>query len=91
MGRERGNRQRKEEIHREELECVQAQAERKGDKAWQKTCNQLKRKVGGLQKEIANWELESRERAVEWEEQEEAHKVTVALLRQENDVRLFLC
>jgi hypothetical protein len=73
------------------LEAVQALAERKSDKAWLKQCNQWKKKIGDLQRENANWELESRRRATEWEEQEETNKATAALLRQEKDVSYFLC
>ncbi len=73
------------------MEAVQALAERKSDKAWQKECNQWKKKVGDLQREIASWELDSRRRAIEWEEQEESNKVTAALLRQEKEVIYFKC
>jgi hypothetical protein len=66
------------------MESIQALAERKSDKAWQKGCNQLKKQVADLQREHANWELESIRRATEWEEQEETHKLTAALLHQEN-------
>ncbi len=40
----------------------------------------------GFTEEIAIWELESRRRATEWEEQEETNKMTAALLRQEKEV-----
>ncbi len=73
------------------MESVQALAERKSEKAWQKKCNQWKKKVGDLQRDNANWELESRRRETEWEEQEDINKTTAALLRQENDVSYFLC
>ena len=73
------------------MEAVQALAERKSEKAWQKECNQWKKKVGDFQREIASWELESRRRATEWEEQAESNEVTAALLRQEKEVIYFLC
>jgi hypothetical protein len=73
------------------LECVQALAERKSDKAWQKESNQWKKKIGDLQREIASWELESRRRATESEEQAESNKVTWALMRQEKEVIYFKC
>jgi hypothetical protein len=72
------------------MESVQALAERKSEKAWKKECNQWKKKVGDLQREIASWELESRRRATEWEEQAESNEVTAALLRQEKEVIFFL-
>ena len=68
------------------MEAVQALAERKSEKAWQKESNQWKKKVGDLQREIASWELESRRRVTEWEEQAESNKKTAALLRQEKEV-----
>ena len=91
MGRERGNRLRVEEIHRQALDSIQAQAEWRSDKAWQKECNQWKKKVGDLQRANAQLELESKRCATEWEEQEETYKVTAALMRQENDVSYLLC
>jgi hypothetical protein len=72
------------------LEAVQALAERKSEKAWQKECNQWKKKVGDLQRENVIWELESRRRATEWE-QEEKNKLTAALWRQEKEVSYLLC
>ena len=68
------------------MEAVQALAERKSEKAWQKESNQWKKKVGDLQREIASWELESRRRVAEWEEQAESNKKTAASLRQEKEV-----
>ena len=91
MGRERGNRLRQEEMHRQALESIQALAEWRSEKAWQKECLQWKKKVGDLQRDNAKWEVESQRRVQEWEEQEETYKVTAALLRQENDVRYLLC
>ena len=68
------------------MEAVQALAERKSEKAWQKESNQWKKKVGDLQREIASWEMDSRRRATEWEEQAESNKKTAASLRQEKEV-----
>jgi hypothetical protein len=73
------------------LEAVQVLAERKSDKAWQKESNQWKKKIGDLQREIASWELESRRRATESDEQAESNKVTAALMRQEKEVIYFKC
>ncbi len=91
MGRERGNRLRVDEIHRQALDSIQAQAERRSDKALLKECNAWKKKVGDLQRANAQLELDSKRRATEWEEQEETYKVTAALMRQAKDVSYLLC
>lgn len=91
MGRERGNRLRVDELHKQALDSIQAQAEWRSERTWQKECNAWKKKVGDLQRANAQWELESKQRATEWDEQEEKYKVTAALMRQANDVSYLLC
>ena len=91
MGRERGNRLRVDELHKQALDSIQAQAEWRSERTWQKECNAWKKKVGDLQRANAQLELKSKRCATEWEEQEETYKVTAALMRQENDVSYLLC
>jgi hypothetical protein len=91
MERERGNRQRTADLHQLELASVEAQAERRSDRAWEKGCKQLQKQVGELQRDQANGVLETTRRVKEWEERENTHRVALKQVRDEAHVRRLLC
>ncbi len=45
MDRERGKRERTADIHQLELASVAAQAERRSERAWEKGCKELQKKL----------------------------------------------